>query len=415
MSTTLVAPLAPLAQRLAALLSGWLGAARSLERGDWAVALAVGVALGVAETARLLAGYGDEPGSLRLDLLSWVAAIYVIEMALATTLLAVGLRALDRGGPASVARQAALVGGLSLLVATLCAGPLREATIAMRVALGVSPHAMSSSTLPVFWINVLRQGITLGLYLSLWTMVYRYLQRSRRTTQRLAAAQARGAEAERRMLAEQLAGAQAMVEPEFLFGVLQLVEQLLEHEALRSTTRTGVHALPLSEQQLDGRAPDAHRLLDELHRCLRAALPPADGGASTLGQQAELVRARLAIESIRLGGTVEVRIDVPPELAGRPLPPLLLLPLALNALHHGVEPRGGGAIALRARADGAILRVEIADDGAGRAADVRDGGGLSALRERLAALYGARATLTFADGAPRGVEARIEIDDGGGG
>ena len=49
-------------------------------------------------------------------------------------------------------------------------------------------------------------------------------------------------------------------------------------------------------------------------RHLRAAMPAGDSG-STVGQQAELVRARLEIERIRLGGRLAFRIDVPDALA----------------------------------------------------------------------------------------------------
>ena len=100
-------------------------------------------------------------------------------------------------------------------------------------------------------------------------------------------------------------------------------------------------------------------------------------------------------------------------LAARPLAPMLLLPLTTNAVRHAIEPAGGGEIVVRASGERGRLSIEIADSGAGRAAGIRDGAGLGALRERLAALYGEHASLVFADREPRGVTACIEIDDRG--
>jgi LytS/YehU family sensor histidine kinase len=103
---------------------------------------------------------------------------------------------------------------------------------------------------------------------------------------------------------------------------------------------------------------------------------------------------------------------VQPAVAARPLAPMLLLPLATNAVRHGIEPAGGGEIVVRASDELGRLCIEVADSGAGRASDIRDGVGLGALRERLAVLYGERASLVFADREPCGITACIEIDDG---
>jgi len=68
----------------------------------------------------------------------------------------------------------------------------------------------------------------------------------------------------------------------------------------------------------------------------------------------------------------------------------------------------GGRVEVNARADGDRLQIEVTDDGQGFAATTSTGVGLSNLRERLAALYGARALLTIEDAAP-GTRVRISI------
>jgi LytS/YehU family sensor histidine kinase len=56
--------------------------------------------------------------------------------------------------------------------------------------------------------------------------------------------------------------------------------------------------------------------------------------------------------------------------------------------------RDGGTIVVRATRDAACLRVAVEDDGPGfGSVDVEAGHGLALLRDRLATLYGAGATL----------------------
>jgi hypothetical protein len=391
MSTAAGALRPPPAHGVSGLLRSVAEAVGSLSRREWATALAVGLAFGLAEALRCFVTHGDTLSTWRLDLAMRIVATFMVEMALASALLAVGLRWLDRrsGERPSFAAQAAVIGGVSLLVAAACAEPLREAIVTLQGSVGLEPLE-SAPTSPNHWENLLCMAFGLAMYVLLWTLICRFLQRGRRSAEQLAVAQARGIDAERRALAEQLAGAQAMIEPAFLFDTLQLADRLFDRDA----------AL-------------AQKMLMELHRYLRAAMPPADGSISTLGQQAELLRARLAIEAIRLDGRLAARIEVQSALAACPLAPMLLLPLTTNAVRHAIEPDGGGEIVVRASGEQGRLHIEIADSGAGRAAAIRDGAGLGALRERLVALYGEHASLVFADREPRGVTACIEIDDGG--
>ena len=390
MSMSTHPPRTGLAQGMPAFLRSVAEAFGSLRRREWAGVLAVGLLCGMSEGLRSMVGHLDDTfATWQLAIQLRIGAMKVIELVLASVLLAVGLRWLDQrhdGGP-SFAVQAALIGLVSLLVAMACSEPMRKAIGAFqRSQQGAEGSPGPVDMGPEYSELVLSMGFFLATYLLLWTLVYRFLQRSRRSAEQLAVAQARGVDAERRVLAEQLAGAQAMVEPAFLFDTLQLADRLLDRDTVLG-----------------------QRLLGELHRYLRAALPPADGSVSTLGQQTELLRARLAIEAIRLHGRLEARIEVHSDLAARPLAPMLLLPLTTNAVRHAIEPAGGGEIVVRVTEERGRLSIEVADSGAGRAAGIRDGAGLAALRERLAALYGQHASLVFADRDPRGVTACIQI------
>src|SRR5262245_22681343 len=93
------------------------------------------------------------------------------------------------------------------------------------------------------------------------------------------------------------------------------------------------------------------------------------GEASTLGQEAALCGAYLAIMRTRLPRRLTYRIDIPPALAARTLPPGMLITLVENAIKHGIEPcPAGGHVSVTAAVDGeGRLVVSVADTGAGLA------------------------------------------------
>jgi hypothetical protein len=369
-----------------------LQAWRRLGWREWVAALAAGLVIGLGQTLVELATVaGDEPDASPWALLVFAAVKLMPMYVAAAALLLLGLAVLERRerGTPALASHAALI----VLVA-IVAGALGHFThpLAMRalLALGMShPFSALEFTWSSALLFSLLRSMSLLIVLSLATLVYVYLSNSRRTARRLAAAQVRHSEAERRLLAEQLTGTQALVEPEFLFDTLKLTEELFERDAAK-----------------------AQRLLDELIIYLRGALPGDDGG-TTLGQQIELVRARLEIERIRLKGRLSVIVDVPEALAGQPFEPLLLMPLAANAIRHGIEPAGGGELAVRARRVEDGLVIEVTDSGTDTVPN-REDAGLASLRERLRRLYGDRARLVATHRESSGFSARLELPAGGG-
>jgi len=218
---------------------------------------------------------------------------------------------------------------------------------------------------------------------------YRYMANKARLAEAEVARQreqARALQAEKQALDSQLRGLQAQIEPHFLFNTLANVVSLI-----------------------DSRPADARHMLERLIELLRGSLRASRAPHTTLGQELDLLRAYLEILSIRMGARLAFRIDAPDELRSAPLPPLLVQPLVENAIQNGSEPKlSGGRVEVNARADGDRLQIEVTDDGQGFAATTSTGVGLSNLRERLAALYGARALLTIEDAAP-GTRVRISI------
>lgn len=127
------------------------------------------------------------------------------------------------------------------------------------------------------------------------------------------------------------------------------------------------------------------------------------GDYTTLAEELRAVETYLALERARFGERLRVRVLVPPEVLGVPLPFLVLQPLVENAVRHGVESSAaGGSVSVTVEDEGHNVRLEVDDDGPGMDPEVlssylaglptaesaRSGFGLRSVDERLRAVYG---------------------------
>ena len=81
-----------------------------------------------------------------------------------------------------------------------------------------------------------------------------------------------------------------------------------------------------------------------------------------------------------------------------------------NAVKHGIAPRPeGGAIEVRARAEGGVLEVVVADSGVGFSGSGGSGIGLANIRARLHTLYPGASGLALAARSPCGVCATMRL------
>lgn len=232
------------------------------------------------------------------------------------------------------------------------------------------------------------QSLLIGLLFGGIASVFFYLrERTQLLSTELQARELQRIEAERRSIEAQLKMLQAQIEPHFLFNTLANLAGLIE-----------------ADPKL------ASRLLEALNHYLRASLirTRADGG--TLGDEMDLLTAYLEVLKIRLGPRLEYSIDVPDPLRALPFPPMLLQPLVENAVQHGIEPQvAGGRIDIVASCSEKGLQLSVRDTGAGFSDAPGNGIGLANIRARLAALFGAAATLEIAEHAEGGVLASLQV------
>lgn len=200
------------------------------------------------------------------------------------------------------------------------------------------------------------------------------------------------AEAARLLAEARLRALQAQIEPHFLYNTLANVVGLIGPDPQR-----------------------ARRMLERLIDFLRASLSASRAERTTLGAELDLAAAYLDLLGVRMGARLRWRIEADAACRALPLAPMLVQPLVENAIMHGLEPKvEGGEIALRARAAGDALCIEVADDGVGLGAAAstsapRPGGGvgLANLRERLRSLHGATARLELIENPSGGVTSRL--------
>jgi signal transduction histidine kinase len=194
---------------------------------------------------------------------------------------------------------------------------------------------------------------------------------------------------EREATLAQLRLLQAQMEPHFMFNTLANVLALMDSDALQ-----------------------ARRMLEAFTEYLRASLTQMRRQEGTLAHEVELTERYLVLMGARMEDRLSYALQVPANLRGHTLPPLLLQPLVENAIHHGLEPQvQGGRVQITARREADELVLEVSDDGRGLGAPKRSGGNgvaLANLRERLATAYGGMASLEVLPQA-QGTLARIRL------
>ncbi|TDM09343.1 MAG: sensor histidine kinase [Ideonella sp. MAG2] len=197
--------------------------------------------------------------------------------------------------------------------------------------------------------------------------------------------------AERRATEAQLCLLQGQIEPHFLFNTLAHVQTLIEVDPAK-----------------------AQQMLEAFVAYLRSSFSGLRAPQQTLGQEAAMIHAYLQVLALRMEDRLQWQIDVPPDLAATPLPPLLLQPLVENAITHGLEPKiEGGRIVLQARREGGLLHLTVSDTGLGldqpHARPRGQGSALNNIRARLAEQWGSQATLTLSDAAQGGTVAQLTL------
>lgn len=182
---------------------------------------------------------------------------------------------------------------------------------------------------------------------------------------------------EKRLIESRLNALRLHLEPHFLFNTLNAISSEV-----------------VANPEL------AREMIEDLGTLLRRSLDCQDRTVITLAQELALLDHYLAIQKLRFGKRLDVRIEVEPASLSAMVPSMLLQPLIENAIRHGIESRmSGGTIAVSAQKSGEQLQINVVDDGVGLPVgwrmDACPGLGVRVTRERLEALYSGIAEHSF--------------------
>jgi two-component system, LytTR family, sensor kinase len=197
-------------------------------------------------------------------------------------------------------------------------------------------------------------------------------------------------DAERRIEHAQLERLKSQLQPHFLFNTLNSISVLVREN-------------PAAAQQM----------IVQLSDLLRLAIDTKDAQLVTLREELEFTRRYLAIQQLRFGDRLQVRVVVQPDALDREVPHLLLQPLVENSIQHGLRGASGGIVETSASVQENQLVIRIADEATGVAQPGEEsdgrGTGLSNARARLAFMYGGRAELSLVRNGSGGSVVTIKL------
>ena len=139
----------------------------------------------------------------------------------------------------------------------------------------------------------------------------------------------------------ELKALQAQINPHFLFNTINTIAMLI-----RTDPAT------------------ARELLREFASFYRRMLEDNEGPIP-LRQELEYALTYLRFEQARFGERLHVFEQIDPTILGIEVPAFILQPLVENCVQHGTKPDVPLTITLAGRREGGVIRIRVADDGAG--------------------------------------------------
>jgi sensor histidine kinase YesM len=201
----------------------------------------------------------------------------------------------------------------------------------------------------------------------------------------------RESQLETHLVEAQLQALQRQLQPHFLFNTLNTISALMH-------------------RNVDA----ADNMIARLSDLLRISLQTVGVQEVPLKQELDFLSKYLEIEQTRFRDRLTVVFDVQPDTLDALVPNLVLQPLVENAIKHGIGPKPTpGQIEIRSKRAGALLELEVKDNGVGlsaaRLTDFNRGVGLANTRSRLQHLYGSSHRFEFRQPAAGGLSVLIAI------
>jgi sensor histidine kinase YesM len=256
-----------------------------------------------------------------------------------------------------------------LVVLGWCAGLAYFIATTFLIARQIYTHRLIPwNRLPYLMENLPGMGHP-GFTLLFWSAVYFGIK----YYQAMEAERRRSLEAERSAREAELRALRYQVNPHFLFNTLNAISTLvLAVETEAATT-----------------------MIARLGDFLRATLDGKSTYEVPLSEELFLTEQYLAIEKVRMGDNLQIKMNVDASIADCLVPHLILQPLVENSIRHGLVPRPGiGHLIIEAERVNEKVVIKVNDDGIGktlRPVGTNGNGqriGLANVERRLKELYG---------------------------
>lgn len=301
-------------------------------------------------------------------------------------LLAPFILATDRGLPFTD-KQLSRRFSVQLLLSMLFTAAYFYVFALLRASLGLGSWAALRNT--QILANAL-QGMFLWSWLVYWLILgsaqaYRYYER-------YLSSELRAERLERSFSEARLNALRMQLDPHFLFNALNTISSQVERDPKL-----------------------ARGMIEHLGDLLRLSLDSKNTPEIPLAEEIAFLDHYLAIQKIRFGNHLSVKIDIQQDVKYASVPCLLIQPLVENAIRHGISKRStGGRVTLSAQRVGKDLEIRVLDDGVGLPPDwtmeTSAGVGLSVTRERITSLHpDGRSHFSVGRRAVAGTEVRISL------
>ena len=172
---------------------------------------------------------------------------------------------------------------------------------------------------------------------------------------------------ENRLVQSQLRALKMQLHPHFLYNTLNTISTLV----------------------LKDNRQEAVKMISVLADLLRTTLDNSESQLVTLQHELEFIEKYLSLQKARFTDRLEIVYNIDHDLLSAMVPNLILQPLVENAILHAIVPREtGGKLEIHANSEMNKLVMSIVDDGPGVNGKIRNGIGISNIRQRLEQLYG---------------------------
>jgi hypothetical protein len=219
---------------------------------------------------------------------------------------------------------------------------------------------------PALSLVLIGNAIQFVAWSALFVAAAEVIQRRALTNEAIRVTQREQATLARDVLESRLAAMQAQVEPQFLFDTLVDIERLYQKDSTGAADN-----------------------LDRLITYLRVALPRLRESGSTMAAEIELVEAYLEVVRSTRNGSPTLTVSLAEDCREARFYPMLLLPLVQRAVReHSDDAPSSIRIAVQRAGDDVAIVLRVAAPGG--CAEDRE---IVRVLERLAGLYGARASL----------------------